>query len=55
MRWHQERLLILGIESTNARVKSFAVLIMFGIVGLGAWQVCFNLMYFARYGVLISI
>jgi hypothetical protein len=27
------------IESTNDRVKMFSILIMVGIVGLGAWQV----------------
>jgi len=28
-----------GIESTNDRVKTFSILIMVGIIGLGAWQV----------------
>ena len=28
-----------GVESTNDRVKLFSILIMVGVVGLGAWQV----------------
>jgi hypothetical protein len=28
------------VESTNDRVKNFSILIMIGVVGLGAWQVC---------------
>lgn len=27
------------VESTNDRVKLFSILIMVGVVGLGAWQV----------------
>lgn len=29
------------VESTNTRVKNFSILIMIGIVALGAWQVSY--------------
>ena len=35
-----------GIESTNDRVKTFSILIMVGIIGLGAWQVRLFLLLF---------